>query len=129
VLELRWEGDQANQLFFAVPADNLILEVHSHANSGLLLVSDLPNEGQTLSTHVDGPPECESHKMLAVDIGAVPEEGIGESDEEVLGGLGDAELEGLLALLGNGEGAVEAGEVAVEFYHPPPIQLIVLQVR
>lgn len=65
--------------------------------------------------------------MLTIDIGAMPQEGISESNEEVLGWLYDAELEGLFALFGNGVCAVDTGEVAAQLYHPPSIEFVVLQ--
>ena len=108
-------------MLVTVPPDSLVLEVHSHTHSGQLIKSDLSCKRQALSACVDGSPEGESHEVFAVDVGTMSEEGIGEADEEVLGGLNNAELERLFALLGNGESAVETGKVAAQLFHPPSI--------
>lgn len=59
----------------------------------------------------------------------MPQEGVGQSNEKVLGGLYDAELKGLFALFWNGECTVETSEVAAQLSHPSSIYFIVLQVR
>jgi hypothetical protein len=46
----------------------------------------------------------------------------------VLGGLDYAELEGLLALVGDGGRAVQTGEVGSELRHQLPLHLVVLHV-